>query len=98
MSSSIDITGIPKGLLLEAMVRKTNFPSAIAELSSYFGDTTSAETVATSGRIDYYKGKPIKTDLRGNTLEPFLYDRDAGSGALSRIVLQLRKSYPLVLV
>jgi hypothetical protein len=96
MSSTIDITGIPKGLLLEAMVRGTNFPSAIAELSSYFGDTTSAETVATAGRIDYYKGKPIKTDLRGNTVEPFLYDRDAGSGKLARIVLQLRNAYPLV--
>ena len=96
MSSSINITGIPKGLLLEAMVRGTNFPSAIAELSSYFGDTTSAEIVAIAGRIDYYNGKPIKTDLRGNTVEPFLYDRDAGSGALSRIVLKLRKSYPLV--
>lgn len=96
MSSSINITGIPKGLLLEAMVRGTNFPSAIAELSSYFGDTTSAEIVAIAGRIDYYNGKPIKTDLRGNTVESGLYDRDAGSGALSRIVLKLRKSYPLV--
>ena len=95
MSSTINITGIPKGLLLEAMVRGTNFPSAIAELSSYLGNTTSAETVAIAGRIDYYKGKPIKTDLRNNTIESFLYDRDAGSGALARIVIKLRESYPL---
>jgi len=34
-----------------------------------------------SSYIDYFNGRVIKVDLRGDLLDPTLYDRDNGQGA-----------------
>jgi len=40
--------------------------------------------------FDYVRGRPIKCDLSGDTLDPRLYDRDQGAGAAARVVASLR--------
>jgi hypothetical protein len=34
--------------------------------------------------FDYYFGRPLKVDLSGDEFDPWLYDRDAGTGAAKR--------------
>ncbi len=40
--------------------------------------------------FDYVKGRPIKCDLNGDTLDTRLYDRDNGDGAGAQVVADLR--------
>ena len=39
--------------------------------------------------IDYFCGRCIKTDISGDSVNPRLYDRDAGDGEFARIVKSL---------
>lgn len=39
--------------------------------------------------FDYLKGRVMKVDLSGNTLEPRLYDRDNGRGAAKAAIAEL---------
>jgi len=45
---------------------------------------------AVKSYIDYYSGRCIKTDLSGDTADPYLYDRDWGAGAFQKIADSLR--------
>jgi hypothetical protein len=88
---AIDIRGIDKVLLLKEMWN--NVPPAryftIYQKSAPAFDEAGAGA-AVKGYIDYYEGRCIKTDLSGDTVDPFLYDRDAGYGTLGFIVEKLR--------
>jgi hypothetical protein len=42
--------------------------------------------------FDYLHGRVMKVDLSGDTLRPFLYDRDNGEGAAARIIERLRNA------
>ena len=89
----INIKGLNKGQLLEAMVLGTRYngPFAFAsEFSSYLINSDKSEKVANAGYIDRYEDKPIKCDLRGDFADPRLYDRDAGSGTFAKIVYKMR--------
>jgi hypothetical protein len=40
--------------------------------------------------FDYLRGRPLKSDLSGDTFRPWGYDRDNGQGAAARIIQSLR--------
>lgn len=89
----INIEGINKVNLLREMWKHQR-------VASFFGgaginpptfDETNANNVITKGYIDYFQGRAIKADLSGDTIDPRLYDRDAGRGSLKNIVETLRK-------
>jgi len=42
--------------------------------------------------FDYVKGRPIKSDLSGDEINPALYDRDQGQGACAEAIKRLRAS------
>jgi len=91
----INIKGLNKGQLLEAMVLGTQYNGQqfvfATEFRSYFSPIIDdPEKIAMAGRVDYYKNKPIKTDLRYDFVDPCLYDRDAGSGTFAKIVHMMR--------
>lgn len=45
-----------------------------------------------STNIDYFFGKPIKTSFKNfPTLDPYLYDRDAGKGMMEHVSKNLMK-------
>ena len=93
----VNIEGIPKGVLLIALSKGTYQPkpTQVGFLNDNGIDVNQAEKLATSGRIDYYNGRAIKTDLREDKVSPVLYDRDAGFGKFAVIVANLRVNYPL---
>lgn len=40
--------------------------------------------------FDYVKGRVMKVDIAGDTLDPRLYDRDNGDGAAARAIAAIR--------
>lgn len=50
------------------------------------------ELLAQSPYFDYLKGRAMKIDLSGDTLDPYLYDRDNGSGAAQRAIAELLRT------
>jgi len=90
MSDKIDIKGLDKGAVVAALYNASRplgmgmlhyDPSRMsaAEASTYAGDY-----------IDYLKGRVMKVDVRGDSFDPWLYDRDNGSGAAVRVIDEVR--------
>lgn len=85
-SNLVNISGIPKDVLIEEM-----WKNQIPITTSLF----EKEKVDYTKYIDYLCGRAIKADISGNACDPRLYDRDAGFGTFSKIVLKLKKEYKL---
>ena len=87
----IDITGIDKVALL-AVLCKGQKPAGFFDANPWtvpgFDRANAAQVV--TRYIDYYCGKAIKADLSRDTVDPWLYDRDAGKGAFARAVASFR--------
>ena len=91
MTTQIDISGLDKVELLWMLYVNQKI-QGFCELYGLPPRPSDAEArAAVGGMIDYFGGKAIKTDLSGSTVNPFLYDRDAGAGAFARIVEQMRQ-------
>lgn len=93
--SKIDIKGIDKADLLAALVNGAS-PLGVGVLIALTepGGMTregAAKLCEKHLRFDYVRGRPIKTDISGDTMDVRLYDRDAGEGEAARIVEELRK-------
>lgn len=94
----INIKGLNKGQLLDALVLGTQYNGPFAFMSEFRSysspeiDLDKSEKVANAGYIDRYQDKPIKTDLRGDFVDPRLYDRDAGKGTFAKIVQIMRNA------
>jgi hypothetical protein len=108
--NEVNIAGINKGFLLLKLVHGTKIPATIYRSverevdflriflqGDFYRDACRA---ASEGKVDYYLGWfPIKTDLRGDTVNPRMYDRDAraGSGTFKSIVDEIRATFPIPL-
>jgi hypothetical protein len=44
------------------------------------------------GYFDYVKGRVMKVDLSGDTLDPWGYDRDNGQGAAAAAIASLKEA------
>lgn len=89
----INISGIDKGMLLHSLWLgqvPAGFFSANSVLPPDFNEEKASQ-IAKSGYIDYYCGRAIKTNLSGDSADPWLYDRDAGKGEFERIVKEIRE-------
>jgi len=91
----IDISGLDKAKLLyllyfnaKSFAMTANIPAGFAEI--FDGRTLEKEAIK-RGYIDYFNGRPIKTDLSNDTVNPYLYDRDAGQGMFAKVVFEMRK-------
>lgn len=92
MTTVIDIRGIDKIKLLHLLWDAQNvagFYRNMPMIAPRF-DQFEAETAVTK-YIDYFCGRCIKTDLSGDTVDPDMYDRDAGPGMFAAIVADIRK-------
>lgn len=102
--TTVNISGIDKAELLVALVNAAR-PLGMGVLQDDGKPMTKEEAeeringgrwhdqIESSRRIlyfDYVKGRPIKCDLSGDTLDTRLYDRDQGPGAGERVVAKLR--------
>jgi hypothetical protein len=88
----VDISGVDKLQLLKALwssQKTASFFTNIPSMAPAFDESAASAAIA-RGHIDYFSGRAIKADLSGDVAQPYLYDRDAGPGAMQRIVMQLR--------
>lgn len=83
----IDISKVDKIALLKDLWKnqKTAIFFAFNTLQAPSFDEKLAEK-AVKGRIDYFCGRAIKTDLSKDSVDPYLYDRDAGQGTFQKVV------------
>jgi hypothetical protein len=90
--TTIDITGLGKAALLYRLwsgtITASFFESAGIQPAGF--NMAAATTAAHKGYIDYFGGRPIKLDLSGDSVDPYLYDRDAGKGACASAVGDVR--------
>jgi hypothetical protein len=88
----VDISGIDKVTLLYALWSNVS-PAIFYDMKFIVPPSFDRSRAARAVQqyIDYYDGRCIKTDLSGNSVNPYLYDRDAGQGAFARVVAGLRK-------
>ena len=71
--------------------------TAALQSNSEFDEKLAKETLNRSTYVDYFQGAMIKTDFKGDTIDSYLYDRDIGSGALQRIVDDIKKPKIIIL-
>lgn len=91
--TEIDISGLDKVELLRGLwiaSKPAIFYSMFPDAAIPSFDEQSAKQ-AVSKYIDYFDGRCIKCDLRKDTFDPRLFDRDFGEGAALRVVQKLRK-------
>lgn len=82
----IDISEMNKAKVL-AKLYNASKPLGMGILHFTPEDMTIAEAESLLKRgsyFDYLKGRVMKVDLSGDTLDPRLYDRDNGQGAAAR--------------
>lgn len=85
---SVNIKGLNKvDLLRELYYDAFESPWACVQKDG-FNDDMAREAV--KGYIDYFQGRAIKCDLSKDTVDPRLYDRDAGAGQFQKVVDCLR--------
>ena len=93
--SNIDIKDLNKVELLQALWERQIVPPGSMGIfqgakTKWTEDDSFRAKEAVKGYIDYFKGRVIKTDLSGDTVNPRGYDRDADEGAFQSVVDKLR--------
>lgn len=93
MGEEIDIKGIEKAELLAALYNRAKV-QGLGFLQAKNGDMTidEAQKIVEQGYLyfDYLKGRVMKVNLEGDTLNPSGFDRDNGQGAVKSVVDALR--------
>lgn len=92
MSDTINLNGLDKAEVLAALYNGSRAQGM--GFLQYNGEPMQAEEarelLERNTYFDYLKGRVMKIDLAGDTLDPWLYDRDNGHGAAERIINALR--------
>ena len=92
MTSEISIKGLDKVELLKNLWENqvtAAFFTFSGKIPPKFEDELAKKAV--NDYIDYFCGRAIKTNLSGDMVDPYLYDRDAGKGNFLQIVNSMRK-------
>ena len=90
--AELDISGIDKAELLAALYNRSR-PQGLGFLQASPKDMTkeeAAELLQHQTYFDYLHGRVMKVSLKGDSLDPYLYDRDLGCGAAARVVASLK--------
>ncbi|KAL4994394.1 hypothetical protein BDV10DRAFT_189062 [Aspergillus recurvatus] len=94
MSSTIYIGDLNKGDLIAALWSRSK-PAAFFAMSGLPAPSFDKEDALRDAEkfgwtFDYLQGRVIKSDLSGNEVNPWGYDRDNGDGAFKEVVESLR--------
>ena len=89
---SVNIKGIDKVQLLEELWTAQKVASwfSFHPVQVPLFDRVKAQE-AVKEEIDYFQGRAIKLNLSNDSIDPWVYDRDAGQGTFKKIVDQLRE-------
>ena len=83
----IDISGADRVSLLRGLWENAKIASFFGSSGPPFDESQARDAV--HQRIDYFCGRCIKTDLSRDRIDPYLYDRDAGTGMFQTVVNSL---------
>jgi hypothetical protein len=92
--SSIDISGINKAALLAGLYNRAQ-PQGNGYLEHDSDIMTIEEAqkfLELSTDFDYLKGRVMKIDISGDSIYPFLYDRDNGKNACQSVIDDLTRN------
>ena len=92
MNDLVDIKGLAPGAVLAALYNASR-PQGMGLVRYVDAPMTEIEGTAllTEERyFDYLKGRVMKVEISGDTLDPLFYDRDNGAGAAARAIDALR--------
>lgn len=88
----IDLKDLNKAQVLAALYNRAK-PQGMGFLHFTPEDMTKneAQALLDAGQtyFNYVKGRVMKVDLSGNTLDPYLYDRDNGNGSAFDVISNL---------
>jgi hypothetical protein len=91
----IDIKGIDKAALLAALYNNSR-PVGLGILNFDPNPMTkeeASEIIKKSGLwFDYLKGRVIKINLEGDTINKWGYDRDNGTGSAAKVIEEVKAS------
>lgn len=95
MSDTVDITGLDHAAVLAALYNRAR-PQGLGMLNYTPEDMTVDEARGLLDQFtyfDYVKGRVMKVSLRpeADSIDPRLYDRDNGHGALAEVVAKVRQ-------
>lgn len=90
MAEQINIKGLDKGAVVAALYNNSK-PLGLGILH-YDPKPMSPEEgeMFANNYIDYLKGRVMKVDVTGDTLDTWGYDRDNGEGAAARAIDSIR--------
>lgn len=88
--TTADISGLNKVELLFNLWSNQSFIAPAYTGNPLMFDDENAKKAVTR-YIDYFNGRPIKTDLSKDIVDTWLYNRDAGKGKFEAVVEMLRK-------
>jgi len=89
----VDISGINKKVFLESLWENSK-PASFFTSSGITPppiDKGELEDSLKNGKADYLSGRVIKMNFSGDTVDPWGYDRDNGTGSVQKIVDEIRK-------
>lgn len=93
---TVNITGLDRAAVLASLFNNSQ-QQGLGLLNPHGAQPMTREQAATilaatpHGYFDYLHGRVLKVDLSGDDVDPWLYDRDNGRGALARAVDQVRR-------
>mgnify|MGYP001587776967 CR=1 FL=1 len=93
----IPLTAIDKAAVLAALYNHSR-PQGMGFLHFRSEAMTAAEAQTLLDQttyFDYLHGRVMKVDLSGDTLDPWLYDRDLGTGAAARAIATVQPTATL---
>lgn len=94
---TINITGLDRAAVLASLFNNSQ-QQGMGFLQPRGAQPLSIEEAAgilaanPHGYFDYLHGRVLKVDLSGDDIDPWLYDRDNGQGALARAIDQVRQA------
>ena len=88
LCAKVDIQGLDKAQLLKALWE--NQKPAIGQRQRQAPFSNAEALKAAEDFIEYFHGRPIKTDISEDVAESFSYDLDAGEGMFAAVVKYLR--------
>ncbi len=95
MSEDIDIKGLDKPTLLAALYNNS-FQQGMGIMHARGRERMTTEQAAEElkhgSSFDYLHGRVMKVNIGGDTLRPYAYDRDVGSGQAAKVVAAVRSA------
>lgn len=94
VNRTVDISGIDKKALLRGLYSMAE-PQGRGVFRYYIPNDqlsdSDAEKILEMGDIQYLRGRVMKIDISGDSVDTFFYDRDNGAGAAEALINFLRR-------